>query len=99
MRRAGFFFSMAPLAPVDGDAGKIDPSRLERRSPASRRTPCITAAPMAVTMTQATEIGTVYSLDEIDAIAAIAKATTCLCTWMAPALPMRWSHSTPARPK
>lgn len=59
---------------VEGAEGRIDPqaldaaiSRFEPASPHHGRA-------MAVTVTQATEVGTVYSLDELDAIAAVAKA-------------------------
>jgi threonine aldolase len=59
---------------VEGAEGKIDPkalntaiSRFEPASPHHGRA-------MAVTVTQATEVGTVYSLAELDAIAAVAKS-------------------------
>lgn len=50
-------------------------------------------------MTQATEAGTVYTLDEIDAIAKIAKTTACRCIWTARGLQMRFPHSAPRPPK
>jgi threonine aldolase len=59
---------------VEGAEGKMDPraldeaiSRFEPASPHHGRA-------MAVTVTQATEVGTVYTLDELDAIATVAKA-------------------------
>lgn len=59
---------------VEGAEGRIDPraletaiSRFEPVSPHHGRA-------QAVTVTQATEVGTVYSLDELDAVAAVAKA-------------------------
>lgn len=59
---------------VEGAEGKMDPraldaaiSRYEPASPHHGRA-------MAVTVTQATEVGTVYTLDELDTIAAVAKA-------------------------
>lgn len=59
---------------VEGAEGRIDPGALEaaisRFEPASPHH----GRAMAVTVTQATEVGTVYSLDELDAIAAVAKA-------------------------
>ncbi|MFN3508355.1 MAG: threonine aldolase family protein [Allorhizobium sp.] len=59
---------------VEGAEGKIDPKALEtaisRFEPASPHH----GRAMAVTVTQATEVGTVYSLDELDAITAVAKA-------------------------
>ena len=60
------------LAAVDGDLGRIDPAGLERAI--SRFQPDFVhgGRPMAVSITQATEVGTVYNLDEIAAIAAVA---------------------------
>lgn len=58
---------------VGGGRGKIDPNRLDA---AMKRYPpefLHGGRPAAVTITQATEIGTVYTLDEIDAIAAVAR--------------------------
>ncbi|ASY64268.1 Low-specificity L-threonine aldolase [Sinorhizobium sojae CCBAU 05684] len=69
-----FFSHGARLDPVDGALGKMDAARLEAEI---RRFPphfVHGGQPMAVTVTQATESGTVYSLDEIEAIAAIARA-------------------------
>lgn len=60
------------LAAVDGDLGRIDPGGLERAI--SRYEPDFVhgGRPMAVSITQATEVGTVYGLDEIAAISSIA---------------------------
>ncbi|AOG11231.1 threonine aldolase family protein [Agrobacterium sp. RAC06] len=59
---------------VEGAEGRMDPQALEaaiaRFEPASPHH----GRAMAVTVTQATEVGTVYALDELDRIAAIAKA-------------------------
>jgi threonine aldolase len=69
-----FFSHGARLSPVDGERGKMDAARLEAEI---RRFPpefVHGGQPMAVTLTQATESGTVYSLDEIETIAAIAKS-------------------------
>lgn len=69
-----FFTQGARLAPVDGGNGKIDPDRL--KAEIERFPPGFIHAgqPMAVSITQATETGTLYRPDEIDAIADIAKA-------------------------
>lgn len=58
---------------VDGPLGRIDPAALERAI--ARFDPDFVhgGQPMAVSITQATEIGTVYGLEQIDAISAIAK--------------------------
>lgn len=60
------------LAAVDGGLGRIDPAGLDRAI--SRYPPDFVhgGRPMAVSITQATEVGTVYSLEDIAAIAAIA---------------------------
>lgn len=68
-----FFATGAKLVPVGGEAGKISPDAL---SEAIGRFPpdfVHGGQPMAVTMTQATEAGTAYSLDEIEAISKVAK--------------------------
>jgi threonine aldolase len=68
-----FFSHGARLAPVDGPIGKIDPLKLETEI--KRFPPDVVhgGQPMAITITQATEAGTVYTLDEIDKIAAMAR--------------------------
>lgn len=69
-----YFTGGARLHPVDGADGKIDPVRLKREL--KRFPPDFVHAgqPMAVSITQSTELGTVYSLEEIAAIAAICRA-------------------------
>jgi threonine aldolase len=72
-----YFTGGARLHPVDGlmgrNVGKMDPARLVREL--KRFPPGFVHAgqPMAVSITQATEAGTVHSLDEIATIAAIAR--------------------------
>ncbi len=69
-----YFTGGARLSPVAGDRGKIEPAALQAtiaRYPAQF---VHSGQPMAVSITQATEIGTTYSLDEIEAIGAIARA-------------------------
>ncbi|ACM27693.1 low specificity L-threonine aldolase [Agrobacterium sp. SHOUNA12C] len=68
------FFSGARLATVDGPGGKIDPKALATKVARFPQDAIHHGRAAAVTITQATEIGTVYSLAEIDAIAAISKA-------------------------
>ncbi|WP_176082851.1 low specificity L-threonine aldolase [Martelella sp. HB161492] len=68
-----YFTTGGRLATVSGANGKIDPTALEKtiaRYPAGF---IHHGQPMAVSLTQSTEIGTVYSLDEIDAVADIAR--------------------------
>lgn len=67
-----YFTGGGRLCKVDGRLGKMDPGKLEA---AIARYPAEfvhAGRPMAVSITQSTEIGTVYSLDEIAAIASIA---------------------------
>lgn len=68
-----FFSHGARLAPVDGIDGKINPQLLEeeiRRFPPNA---IHAGQPMAVSLTQATEVGTVYRAAEVDDIAAICR--------------------------
>ncbi|MGN6550573.1 MAG: threonine aldolase family protein [Pararhizobium sp.] len=69
-----FFTHGARLVPVEGEAGKMNPEVLDaeigRFPPGSVHS----GQPMAVTLTQATEVGTIYAPEEIDAIAGIATA-------------------------
>ncbi|TCL69695.1 low specificity L-threonine aldolase [Rhizobium sp. BK251] len=67
------FFSSARLHGVPGQDGKIDPAKLAEKIAAFPQTAVMHGRATAVTITQATEVGTVYSLAEIDEIARIAK--------------------------
>lgn len=58
---------------VDGPDGKMDPKLLRRLVERSAENDVRRGRPSTISITQATEAGTVYSLDEIDAIAAVAK--------------------------
>ena len=64
-----FFTSGARLAPVDGPLGKIDPNALRRGLQRFDPEFVHHGQPMAVSVTQATEAGTVYSCDELNVIA------------------------------
>lgn len=67
------FSSGGRLLPVEGDFGRIEPSKLE--SALNRFGPHSVhyGQPTAISITQASEVGTVYSLDEIQTISKIAK--------------------------
>jgi threonine aldolase len=69
-----FFSQGARLAPVSGADGKIDPAALEAEIARYPKEFIHAGQPMAITLTQATEAGTVYQPDEIRAISGIAKA-------------------------
>lgn len=68
------YLSSVRLQPVDGNLGRIDPGNLERALRRYEPESVHAGRPMAVTITQSTEGGTVYALDDIDAISALAKA-------------------------
>jgi threonine aldolase len=69
----GFFTGGARTAPVPGAMGRIDPEALDRAITRFSHDLAPAGQPMAVTITQATEIGTVYALDDIAAVSAVAK--------------------------
>jgi threonine aldolase len=66
-----FFSNGMKVQLVPGANGKIDPAGIERM--VKRRTDIHYPKPRAVSVTQATELGTVYSVDELKAIWAKAK--------------------------
>lgn len=67
-----FYTGGAKLIAVDGARAKIDPARL--RQEAKRRTGDVhTVQPACVSITQATETGSVYSVDEIKEIGEICR--------------------------
>lgn len=61
------------LCPVDGTDGKMDIAQLKRAVGRFSPDNVHGGWPTAISITQATEIGTIHSLAEIDAIAAIAR--------------------------
>lgn len=69
----GFFTGGARTAPIPGALGRIDPDALDRAVTRFSHDLAPAGQPMAVTITQATEIGTVYALDDIAAVSAVAK--------------------------
>ncbi|MDY8108445.1 low specificity L-threonine aldolase [Fulvimarina sp. 2208YS6-2-32] len=69
-----FFTHGARMAPVDGPDGKIDPHNLERELARFKPDFVHAGQPMAVTLSQPGEAGTLYSASEIEAIAAITHA-------------------------
>jgi threonine aldolase len=66
-----FFSNGSKLLTTEGPMGKLTPEAVEHA--ASRRTDLHFPKPKALSLTQATECGTVYSVAELRAIAAIAK--------------------------
>jgi len=66
----GFFSSGTKLLLVEGPAGKVDP--LEVRAVATSRNDIEWARPTILSITQSTEYGTIYSLDELKQLSEIA---------------------------
>jgi len=64
------------LHAVDGASGRIDPSALEQAIARFAPRPLHAGRPTAVSLTQASEIGTVYTLDDITRISEICKHHT-----------------------
>ena len=67
-----FFSNGTKVLTVPGPDGKIEPASIERM--VKKRTDIHYPKPRAVSLTQATEVGTVYSPDEVKAIWAKAKS-------------------------
>ncbi|WAP70886.1 threonine aldolase family protein [Jiella pelagia] len=67
-----FFTHGARMAPVDGPNGLIDPANLKREIARFKPGHVHAGQPMAVTISQPGEAGTLYSADEIEVIAGIA---------------------------
>jgi threonine aldolase len=67
-----FFTHGARMAPVDGPDGLIDPDNLKRELKRFRPGFVHAGQPMAVSVSQASEAGTLYPFETIEAIAAIA---------------------------
>ncbi len=76
---ASVFAHGGKIVPVDGPMGKIDPQALKAAIAVMPKGVVHRSQATAVTLTQATESGTIYKPDEIAAIAAIAaKSQLCL---------------------
>ncbi|MGE0500463.1 MAG: low specificity L-threonine aldolase [Rhizobiaceae bacterium] len=63
----------ARLCLVDGPFGKMDPAKLEAAIGRYPEQFLHAGRPMAISVTQSSEVGTVHSLDELDVIGAIAR--------------------------
>ncbi|MCO5162515.1 MAG: low specificity L-threonine aldolase [Mesorhizobium sp.] len=69
----GFYTGGARTWPVAGALGRIDPQALDAAIVRFEHDLAPAGQPMAVTITQATEVGTVYALDEIATIADVCR--------------------------
>jgi threonine aldolase len=70
---AGFFGGGLKLVPVAGNHGRIDPDAFARTLASVMPGQLHRGQPAAVNITQASDLGTVYPLDDIRAIAEVAK--------------------------
>ena len=70
----GFFGGGLKLAPIGGDHGRINADRLAEALAGIAPGQIHRGQPSAVSLTQATDLGGVYTLDQIRAVAAVAKA-------------------------
>jgi threonine aldolase len=66
-----FFANGTKVLLLDGAQGKIDPKRIERA--VNKRTDIHYPKPRALSLTQATEVGTVYSVAELRELAEVAR--------------------------
>ena len=69
-----FYTHGAKLVLIEGKHGKLTPQAIERALKAFRKGDVHSAQPSVISLTQATESGTVYTCQEIAEIAALAKA-------------------------
>ena len=69
-----YFMGGSRLFAVDGALGRMDPENLAAAVGRFAVDNVHAGRPAAISITQATEVGTVYSLDQIKAISAVAKA-------------------------
>ena len=66
-----FFSNGTKILTVDGPEGKVDPQRVGEM--VTRRCDIHYPKPRVLSLTQATELGTVYSVDELDSLSEVAK--------------------------
>ena len=71
---AGFFGGGIKLATIDGEHGRISAVRLAEALAGIAPGQIHRGQPSAVSLTQATDLGAVYTLDQIGAVAEVAKA-------------------------
>ncbi|MBL8698596.1 MAG: low specificity L-threonine aldolase [Alphaproteobacteria bacterium] len=69
----GFFSGGGMLVPVAGPHGKVDPAALEEAIAAQGKGLMHRSQPASLNIVQATDLGAVYAVDEIRALAATAK--------------------------
>ena len=70
---AGFFGSGLKVTPLSGQFGKLDPIALEHAVTSAGKGQAHKSQPAAVNLVQATDLGAVYTCDEVARLGAIAK--------------------------
>ncbi|WP_423195989.1 MULTISPECIES: threonine aldolase family protein [unclassified Cupriavidus] len=70
-----FYTAGAKIVTVDGPAAKMDPARL-RQAATSKVGDVHTVQPAVASITQATEVGSIYRVDDIGAIAEVCRAAS-----------------------
>jgi len=70
---SGFYTGGARMSPVPGPLGRMNPKALDQAIHRYSRDLVPAGQPMAVTITQATEVGTVYTVDDVKAIAEVSR--------------------------
>lgn len=69
----GFFSSGAPLVTVPGPHGKVDPAALDAAIAAAGKGMMHRSQPASLNLVQATDLGAVYSVDEVRMVTTVAK--------------------------
>ena len=92
-----FFSNGSKLLVAPGPEGKLTPRSYSRAGHQAPGHPL--PKPRAVTLTQATETGRVYSLAELTPSPQSAAPTAWPCTWTARALPTPWPAWAARRPR
>ncbi len=94
-----FFSGGAKMVPVAGTDGKIAPEALDAAVANAGVGQTHKSQPAAINIVQATDMGAVYSVDEVAAIGRVAAPAASTCTWMGPGLPTPWHVSAARRRK
>ena len=96
---AGFFGGGVKLATVGGEHGRIEADRLAEALAGIAPGQIHRGQPSAASLTQATDLGSVYTLDQIRAVAEVARGAASSSIWTARVLPMPWLGWAAAQPR
>ena len=87
-----FFSGGAKVLVAESRDGKLDPASVEKLI--TGRKDIHYPKPHVISLTQPTELGTIYTIDETRELGELRGGTVCGCTWTARGWRMRWRHST-----